>query len=168
MINLDFGIELGPRSRRVLRRIARAIERQHEKRARQRFILIRLSLDTGQIIEGEINKMVITDTQQATLTFGLPLDKKGKPAKVQDGSVSFSIESGAGATVTQDPADPFSALVVAGDPTLEGSPATITISADADLGDGVRTITGVEPLIVIAGDAVGFGVATVGAPTEQP
>ena len=57
--------------------------------------------------------------------------------------------------------------MVAGNPTVDGSPATITISADADLGDGVKAITGVEPLIVTSGEATGFGPATVGPIAEQ-
>jgi len=132
------------------------------------FTLIRLSLDTGQIIEGEITSMVISDTQQATLEFGAPLDRKGKPAKVEPGSVAFSIDNPAAATLTPDPDNQFKVLVVAGDPTPDGSPATITITADANLGAERTTITGVEPLIVTSGEAVGFGAAVSGDPVEQP
>jgi hypothetical protein len=161
---VDF--ELGHRTRRILKRIARALEAP--RRSHHAFTLTRIVFDTGQIVEGEIELMVLTDTQQSTLTFGPPLDRKGKPAKIQPGSVVFSIDQPDAATVTQDASNPFSALVVAGNPTVEGSPATITITADADLGDGVKPITGVEPLIVTSGEAVGFGNATVGEPVEQP
>ena len=163
-MTLEF--EAGFKTRRLLRRIARALE---EKRAaRQSLTVIRVQdLDTGLIVEGRITLMVLTDTQQTSITFGQPLDKKGKPAKVQPGSVTFSIDQPDAATVTQDANDPFTATVVAGNPTADGSPATITISADADLGEGVKTITGLEPLIVTSGEAVGFGNATIGPITEQ-
>ena len=163
---MSLSFELGLKTRRILKRIARALEAKQF--VNDNLVLIRVSFDTGQIVEGDIQLMVLTDTQQATITFGQPLDKKGKPAKVQPGSVAFSIDQPDAATVTQDASDPFTALVVAGNPTADGSPATITISADADLGDGVKTITGVEPLIVTSGEAVGFGNATVSAPVEQP
>lgn len=157
--------ELGKKSRRALKRIARALE---EKRAaRKRLPLIRVQdKDTGLIVEGEITLMVLTDTQRARITFGQPVDKKGFPAQVQPGSVVFEISDDS-AAVVQDPNDVFSADVIAAHPTPDQAPAVITISADADLGDGVKTITGVEPLIVTSGEASGFGPATVGPATEQ-
>ena len=88
---MGFEFELGLRTRHLLKRIARALE---EKRAAaQRLTVIRVhDLDTGLIIEGRITLMVLTDTQQTSITFGQPVDKKGKPAKVQPGSVTFSID----------------------------------------------------------------------------
>ncbi len=167
-MKFSLDLEFGHQTRRLLKRIARALEARQDAHHRNQLILTRVSFDTGQIVKGEITEMVLTDSQQATITFGQPLDKRGKNAKIQPGSVTFSIDNPAVATVTQDANDQFSALVVVLDTTPDGAPATITISADADLGDGVKTITGVEPLIVIAGEAVGFGNATVGEPTEQP
>lgn len=167
-MNLNLDLELGPRTRRLLKRIARALEHRDAHHHRHGLIVTRIEFDTRQIVKGDIREMVLTDSQQAKITFGQPLDKRGKNAKVQAGSVTFSIDNPAVATVTQDANDPFSALVIALDTTPDGAPTTITISADADLGDGVKTITGVEPLIVIAGEAVGFGNAIVGEPTEQP
>ena len=162
-MTLEF--EAGFKTRRLLRRIARALE---EKRAaRQSLTVIRVQdLDTGLIIEGRITLMILTDNQKARITFGQPLDRKGFPAKVQDGSVTFSISDDS-AVVTQDPTDPFSADVVASHPTPDNQAATITISADADLGEGVKTISGAEPLIVTSGEAAGFGNAAVGPITEQ-
>jgi hypothetical protein len=162
---MTFDLEAGRKTRRLLKRIARALE--VKRAAAERLTVIRVQdLDTGLIVEGRITLMVLTDTQKARITFGQPLDRKGFPAKVQDGSVTFSISDDS-AVVTQDPADPFSADVVAAHPTPDNQPATITISADADLGEGVKTITGVEPLIVTSGEAAGFGPATVGEVTEQ-
>ncbi len=163
---MALAFDFGRKTRRILKRIARALE--IKRAAAQRLTVIRVQdLDTGLIVEGRITLMVLTDTQQTSITFGQPVDRQGKPAKVEPGSVVFSIDQPDAATVTQDANDPFTASVVAGNPTVEGSPATITISADADLGDGVKTITGVEPLIVTSGEAVGFGPATVGPITEQ-
>jgi hypothetical protein len=45
----------------------------------------------------------------------------------------------------------------------------VNISADADLGDGVNTIHGVQlDVTVTGGMAVGFGDPTVETPVEQP
>ena len=42
----------------------------------------------------------------------------------------------------------------------------ISVSADADLGDGVRTLTGFLDLEIVSGEAVSLGVIA-GAPREQ-
>jgi hypothetical protein len=122
-------------------------------------------IDSGLIVEGEITKMQITDSQQATIEFGAPVDKKGFPATVQDGSVSLSVGDDS-ATIEQDATNPFKGLVKGVHPS--DAATLITITADADLGDGVTNITGTEPLNVTGGQAAGFGPATVGTPEEQP
>jgi len=102
----------------------------------------------------------LTDTQQVRISIA-PVDKKGAPAEVQ--SVAFSSSDSGVASVTQDPADEKAALVVAG---LPGT-CQIQVTADADLGNGVTTITGTLDLTVVGGEAVALGI-NAGAPEEQP
>jgi hypothetical protein len=150
-----------------LERIALAFEAFPKPDFRTRRLkLAKVVIDHGATIEGEIKYVQLTDTQQATIEFGAPVDKKGFPAKVQDGSVAFTIDDAAQATVTQDPTNPLKALVVAGSPG--DTPTMIRVTADADLGDGVTTIEGTEPYNTTAGSATGFGAATVGTPEDQP
>jgi hypothetical protein len=40
------------------------------------------------------------------------------------------------------------------------------VSADADLGDGIRTLTGTLDLEIVSGEAVSLGIIA-GAPREQ-
>jgi hypothetical protein len=132
----------------------------------KRLTLTKVTIDFGAAIEGEIKKMQLTDTQQATIEFGAPVDKKGFPAKVQEGSVVISIDDAAQATVTQDTANPLKAQVVALAPS--DVPTMIRIKADADLGDGVELIEGSEPYNTTSSKATGFGAPTIGTPEEQP
>jgi hypothetical protein len=102
----------------------------------------------------------LIDTQQVKVNIA-PVDKKGAPAQVQD--VTFTSSDGTVAAVTQDEADPNSATVVAG---LPGT-CQIQVTADADLGDGVTTITSALDVTVVGGQAVGLAI-NAGAPEEQP
>lgn len=136
------------------------------------FTPFRVEPDTGFIEIGDIKSMQITDSQQFKITFPAPTDKKGFPAKVQDGSVSITVGNDT-ATVEQnpeDPTNPFSAVVKGARPGADdGSEVTaVTISADADLGEGVKTISKAVELMVTSGEASGFGEPTVGDVEEQP
>jgi hypothetical protein len=128
-------------------------------------------LETGLTFKGRISKMQLTDTQKVRVTFGKPVDRKGFPATIQ-GDPVFAASDDA---VTLQPVDgdPYSIDVVANHPSPNGDDGvtpeagTLTISGDADLGDGVETITGAEAYIVTSGQAAGFGPATVGPAEEQ-
>ncbi len=101
----------------------------------------------------------ITTTQQFTLSI-TPVDRKGKPAPV-DGAPSWASSNEAVASVVPNPGG-LSALVVAqgiGD-------YTISVSADADLGEGVLTITASDSGSVSQGTATAVGF-TIGAVEEQ-
>lgn len=132
----------------------------------KRLKLVKVTIDFGATIEGEIKSMQLTDIQQATIEFGAPIDKKGHPAKVQDGSVVITIDDPNQATVTQDATNPLKALVVGGAPSDLST--MIRIKADADLGDGEEVIEGSEPYNTTSSKAVGFGVPTIGTPEDQP
>lgn len=101
----------------------------------------------------------LTSTQQASLSISA-VDARGKPAQVDDVTWSSSDESVA--TVTVDPTDPRKATVK----SVDAGTAQINVSADADLGDGVSTLTGLLDLTVLAGQAVALVIST-GTPSEQ-
>jgi hypothetical protein len=139
----------------------------HDKRSRSLHVIsIRLS-GIRLTLKGEFTKMQCTDTQEFDFEFGKPLDKKGNPAPVQDGSVVLSVSDGNG-TVTAKADNPFAGTFKADKPTADiTAPGTVVINADADLGDGVKNITGAFPVIVKGGEAVGFAEPTIGAAREQ-
>lgn len=113
---------------------------------------IDLEID-GQVTKGAL-EVRLTDSQQGTIKI-LPKKKNGQPAPVQAGSVLYSGPSFVALTPS---ADGMSVKVVAmglgGDDP--GGPAEqfITFSADADLGEGVVTISGRRPIQVIPSMAV--------------
>ena len=102
----------------------------------------------------------MTTTQQYTVSIN-PKDRKGKPAPV-DGEPVWAASNEAVANVVPNPGG-MSALVVAqgvGD-------YTISVAADADLGEGIVTIVGQEAGSVSQGAAVSIGI-TAGPVEEQP
>jgi hypothetical protein len=83
----------------------------------------------------------------------------GNPAEVQ-GDVTWESSDTAVATVVVKPDDTKQATIVAGPKAGE---ATITASADADLGDGVAEVEAVIDVEVVAkGEAVGGEIAPIG------
>jgi len=108
---------------------------------------------------------VLTDSQQVDVTYQGPVNRKGKPAPVQDGSVAFKTSDPTVATIVQDAGNPFKGTIVAGNAGV----CEVSLTADADLGDGVTTIESEHVAVqVTAGAAVGFGSPTIGTPIEQP
>jgi hypothetical protein len=103
----------------------------------------------------------MTDTQQVVLTVAF-LDKKGNPAVVQ-GPPTWASSDPTIVAVTPS-ADGLSATAVAAGP--EGQ-ATVTVTGDADPGDGVVNVTGTLDITIGPSQAVNVGI-TPGAPTEQP
>jgi hypothetical protein len=108
----------------------------------------------------ELVMLQLTDTQQVAVAVSA-LDKKGQPTAVQ--GIVFASSDMAIVTVAPDAADPAKATIVAGLPGI----AQVTVTADADLGEGVQAITGALDITVVAGAAASLSV-TPGAPTEQP
>ena len=116
--------------------------------------------ETGMLMEAKL-----TDTQQADVEYPKPVNRKGNPAPVEDGSVAFVTSDATVATVSQDTANPFKGTIVA----VGAGTAKVKIKADADLGDDVVEIFGEEiDVIVTGGRAVRFGSPVLGAPVEQP
>lgn len=101
----------------------------------------------------------ITTTQQFTISPKF-LNRLKKPAPVENATYKSSDESVASVVPASDG---MSALVVA-----QGvGTYTVSVSADADLGDGVKLIVGQDSGEVILGEAVSVGF-TVGSVEEQP
>lgn len=101
----------------------------------------------------------IKDSQQFDYTLQIT-DKKGAPADV-DGVPRWTSSNELVAAV-EPSADGKSATVVAGVPGT----ATIAVSADADLGEGVTEISGAEDVVVTPGGAAVISLLG-GDPTEQ-
>lgn len=112
-------------------------------------------------ISGTNIMLQLTTLQQAAGQVN-PVDRKGNPAQVEAGTVEFSIDNEDVATVEEDPNDETKFIVKAKGPGV----ATLTVSADADLGDGVQRIETFSAIEVIPEGAVGFGL-TFSAPEDQ-
>ena len=83
-----------------------------------------------------------------------PVDAKGNPAAV-DGIPAWNVS--AEGTVSLFPAaDGMSCDVVA----VGVGSVQVNVTADADLGAGVKTIMGVLDVTVVAAEAVGFQITT--------
>lgn len=92
-----------------------------------------------------------------------PTNSLGNTAQVEAGTVDYSSSDPAIAEVVEDPADETKFTVVA----KGAGVATITFTADADLGEGVVTISGELGVDVHEAGATRFGL-TLGEVTEQP
>lgn len=132
-----------------------------KKRKKKGGLLLSLLIDQIKI-KGKIMAVSITTTQQVSGTLQ-PVDSKGKPASVEAGTVHFSSSDQSVFTVEQDPTNELSVKIVAVGPGT----AQLDYSADADLGEGVKTIEGFTAIEVLPASAVGFGL-TFGTPEEQP
>ncbi len=101
---------------------------------------------------------VLKATQNVELSVTIT-DKKGNPAGVENGVWETTDE----AVVTVDDNGGDSATVSA-----VGTPgtATVTYTADGDLGEGVMEIVGTIDIEVVAGNAGVFNIVA-GTPTEQ-
>lgn len=104
----------------------------------------------------------LTETQQVTGTVQ-PVTRKGSPAQVQTGTSVFNTSDAAVVELVPDPSNELSVTVKAKAPGA----AQVQWSADADMGDGVVTITAVADITVVPGQAVG-GTIAFGPVTEQP
>lgn len=121
-------------------------------------------LNSGFTIWGDIKKMRLINTQKVGVT-AAPVTSAGAPATIQPGSAVWASSDPSVATVEQDPSNELSAVVkaVAG---AKGA-TQIKITADADLGEGVRSIEASGAIEVVVPEAAGFAPLTFGAPQEQ-
>lgn len=96
--------------------------------------------------------VTITNEEAIDITAN-PVTSTGKPAKI-DGALSVSVVSG-DSTFTQDPATPNMVTLVSSD---NPGDTQFAVSADADLGAGVETISDVVTLTVAGAKAVQLGL----------
>lgn len=98
-----------------------------------------------------------------------PLTKQGKPAKV-DGDPIWTLSEGAPGTL-EPGATPFD-KVFRPFPDGQTGAALITVEVDADLGEGVRMLTGALAVAVVAAEAttlaINAGEATPITPAPAP
>jgi hypothetical protein len=102
----------------------------------------------------------LTDVQEARATIA-PQDRAGNPASV-DGVPTW--ESSDTSVITVSPTEDGLTADVVTTGTL--GTATVTVTADADLGEGVTSLTGTLEVEVIASQAADLNVS-VGTPTER-
>ncbi len=105
--------------------------------------------------------MVLKDSEQVVLSV-VPVDAKGNAAAV-DGAPVWGSSDPSVATVTPA-ADGLSATVAAAGPLGK---TQISVTADADLGEGVESVVGTLEIAVVAGKAVSLSIKT-GTPEEIP
>lgn len=102
----------------------------------------------------------LRDTQQVDASIGTVTDARGNPTTVQNPAWSSSDPSILSVVVGDDPTTAtFAAVGPLGT-------ATIVLTADADLGDGVVTIEGTAEVEVVPGNATTVNIV-LNAPTEQ-
>jgi hypothetical protein len=121
-----------------------------------------LKSQNGLIIKGEIMAITLTSTQFVDGVLQ-PVDSKGRPAKVEAGSVKFESSNPEIFSVEQNPENELEVRITA----LSEGVAELRFSADADLDDGeVVLIEGFAAVEVLPAMAIGFGIS-FGTPQEQ-
>jgi hypothetical protein len=116
------------------------------------------------IIQGERIMVSFSYSQKVSVEI-IPQDANGNPAQVEMGSVNIASSDESVCRVVRDPDNETKFEILGSNDGTVGV-AQIDISADADLGDGVETITGFIGVEITAKHAVGFGM-TIGEPVEQ-
>ncbi len=90
-----------------------------------------------------------------------PLDRAGNPARL-DGVPTWTISDPTLATITPSE-DGLQCAVQAVGPLGK---VTLSVSADADLGEGVETLSGSAEIDIVAGEAVALNLSIALAPQE--
>lgn len=112
-----------------------------------------LTFFTNQIkIKGEITMLSIKSTQEQDFQIE-GIDRLGNPAPLEAGSVVFESSDPTVFTVSQNSDDQTKGTVKA----VGVGVAQLNFSADADLGEGVVTISGFSAVEITPAQAVGFG-----------
>lgn len=128
-------------------------------RRQPKIIFWRAVIDKINVIQGDIKMLILTNSQEVDLAIK-PLDRRGKPAQV-DGVPAWSLSNPAlGQLVVAD--DGLSSVFKA----LDNGTVQVSVSADADLGDGVETISGTLDIEIVSGKATSLGIIA-GTPREQ-
>ena len=104
-------------------------------------------------------EVTLTNEQKVNATIA-PVTETGKPAKL-DGKPSWTVASGECTVVVAD--DGLSADIVSGDSPGDSE---ILVEADADLGEGVQTVSDVIKVIVKGALATSLGLK-LGTPVPK-
>lgn len=115
-------------------------------------------------IEGEDIMVSMSYTQKVTVQLK-PVDSHGNPAQIEPGSVNIINSNEEVCKVLRNPDDEKIFEILGSNDGTVGI-AQIDISADADLGEGVTTISGFIGVEITAKEAVGLGFS-IGEPVEQ-
>jgi hypothetical protein len=167
-IDIDIGPDFGPgididigSDHRFLRWLARLLILIAERPRRKGKLNFALGLEGGYIVEGEVMALTLTAVQQASLSVKA-VDAKGNPAEVEN--VVFDGSDPNIITLLPDAEDPTTAWVVA-----VGTPgnAQVTVTADADIGEGEKNLQGILDVTVVAAEAVALEIEA-GVPEDQP
>lgn len=110
--------------------------------------------------ESTIMDLVLTNEQQVVVHLN-PVTAKGKPVTL-DGAPVWAVTAGSCTVVPS--ADGLSATIISGD---DAGDSEVTVSADADLGAGVVTISDAIRVTVNGAQAQSLGL-TADAPTTKP
>lgn len=132
-----------------------------KRRSRRGKLALTININGIKITSKQM-ALSLTTTQFVKATLQ-PQDAKGRPARVEEGSVQWSSSDESVFTVEPDPNDPLSAIITS---VGEGT-GQLDYSADADLDNDIQTISGFAAVEVIPPQAVGFGIV-FGTPEEKP
>lgn len=93
------------------------------------------------------------------------VDSNGNPAPVEPGSINIQSSDENICSIVRDP-EAENKFEIRGNNAGVVGVAQVDISADADLGDGVKTINGFIGVEITPKEAIGFGL-NIGEPIEQ-
>jgi hypothetical protein len=113
----------------------------------------RWTINYNGVITKYVTMLALQNDQQVTASIQ-PVDAKGNPAKV-DGIPEWT-SSSADVAVVQAAPDGLSATVAG----VDIGTCQVNVSADADLGEGVKPLTGTLDVEVVAGSAVALSITT--------
>jgi hypothetical protein len=148
--------------------IAREIldEYRSEKRRRRRYRWPISFLFHHLKIKGDNMEFQLHEDEVLPFRLGKPVNSEGGEAPIEEGSLKEVVSDPSIFTVEQDdeqPDDPEAKMFV---PHAVGS-ADYTATADADLGEGVQTISLTVKGTIIAAGAVGFAPLQFGQPRKK-
>jgi len=129
-----------------------------EVRARTRRGRFRFNIGPSRPKEDQMVEATLTNEQKVRISAS-PVTATGSPAAL-DGSVRFEVGSG---DCTIEPIDDLSAFIVSG---ANPGDSTIVVSADADLGAGVETVSDAVTVHVEGARAVSLGLS-IGTPEPK-
>jgi len=118
----------------------------------------------GIKIKGNTTMVSMSYSQKVTVEIQA-VDSNGNPAQVEAGSINVSSSNPEVCSIVRD-AENENRFDIYGSNNGTVGVAQIDISADADLGEGVSTITGFIGVEITPKQAVGLGI-TIGEPVEQ-